>query len=969
MPPGEPQRATEIIDSFERRFGGYSLRLACHAAVAHRLRPGLLALIRTNFLRGPARFQPAHDADVLYGPLCRSQGDGFFEMPADIRHCLVRLLDLHDVRASCTIFPSQRVARFLRHYLDHVAETDPRYRTPRYRRFLNENRWRAIALDDLELARRHIFEHASARNMHPRESLQEAPRGAGIISVAGPVLGIFRDEMAYLAAQDLIADGRSDEGVSVLQAIGDVELQMDGRALASPVELLNEELVFRSRRENAAPSEGHGRTRSEEQVPASDDVERFDAGLQVDTAKVALRETALHAAVRRGDLESVMAVLEQMPEEIDVLGDHGLAPLHLAAKAGREDIAELLIERGADIDRFSALKATPLYFAAERGALGLSRRLLERGADATRPNARNSTVLMAACRYGHPELVDLILSAPGVDAEHVDARDDGGYFALMGTVQQGSTRNFDRLLAAGASVPKPRDWGWSLLHAAAFSGNVALAARLLGDDHPVDATALAGWTPLHVAAQRKKSDVAQLLLECGADSERPQAYGWTPAQLAAYWDAAEVLETLRRYGASMTLAHPDGRSPFLIAAASGAARVMTLLLKLDEVDPTGRASRGKDPMTLAIEFNNVSGVEVLLDSPRVETDPAVLLGAAIAHGKPDVIRMLARRRVSVPEPPEGAPPWIWAAVASTNKNRDEVLAALIDMPAMPLPDERGTPIAVTLAREALVASLDALIARGVPLDDADERGETPLGAATAADHIDIVKRLLAAGADANRPSGLRASPPILLAKGNVLLALIACGADVTARMANGRTALHLAAERKCVAQDPGDADGGIRARDETTSASHDGAEERALLAAGASVDARDLIGRTPLHLAADAGRKGRAEVLLQHGAALDARAEDGFTPLLCAIAAGHTELAEFLLDSGADANARLPGGWTALHLAAERDLAELVERLWPLVDDPRAPAAEPPLTSLQAAAEAGASAAVEKLIELGAARE
>ena len=54
-------------------------------------------------------------------------------------------------------------------------------------------------------------DHARRRNAVPRTELDKAPRGAGIISVAGPVLGLFQEDLAYLEAQDLVADGAAEE--------------------------------------------------------------------------------------------------------------------------------------------------------------------------------------------------------------------------------------------------------------------------------------------------------------------------------------------------------------------------------------------------------------------------------------------------------------------------------------------------------------------------------------------------------------------------------------------------------------------------------------------------------------------------------------------------------------------------------------------------------------------------------------
>src|SRR5947209_181232 len=135
---------------------------------------------------------------------------------------------------------------------------------------------------------------------------------------------------------------------------------------------------------------------------------------------------------------------------------------------------------------------------------------------------------------------------------------------------------------------------------------------------------------------------------------------------------------------------------------------------------------------------------------------------------------------------------------------------------------------------------------------------------------------------------------------------------------------------------------------------------RELLAAGASVDARDRLGAAPLTFAARSGHLPLVDLLLEKGAAIDARNLAGSTalyvaaendrlavvrrllekgadpklagradvaPLAAAAFKGNERIVEILLARGADPNARDKTGKTAIVYAAALGFTPIVRRL------------------------------------------
>ena len=159
-----------------------------------------------------------------------------------------------------------------------------------------------------------------------------------------------------------------------------------------------------------------------------------------------------------GEAASLQKWIARHPRQINEQYDAFCETLlHVAAHWGREDLADVLIAAGADVEAPNENDERPLHVAARYGRPTVVKLLLARGADVGASNWRVHTPLhYASCGLGlqsdireRLEIATLLLAA-GAD---VNARERGSGFTPLRCATTSESRNAamaDLLLAHGA---------------------------------------------------------------------------------------------------------------------------------------------------------------------------------------------------------------------------------------------------------------------------------------------------------------------------------------------------------------------------------------------------------------------------------------------------------------------------------------------------------------------------------------
>jgi ankyrin repeat protein len=214
------------------------------------------------------------------------------------------------------------------------------------------------------------------------------------------------------------------------------------------------------------------------------------------------RLAAFWRALSDGSANELRAVLAEEPALAHACDERGLSALLKARYAGRFAVVEALLEaRGANIDLFECaaldrsaqlerhLAAQPvlvrawspdgfgaLHLAAFFGSSACVRALLSRGApvDVEAQNPMRVRPLHSAVAGGDEECVRLLLSA----GAQLEARQNGGFTALMGAAAAGRADLARLLLKHGASRAARDDAGKRACDHASLRGHVATAQLL-----------------------------------------------------------------------------------------------------------------------------------------------------------------------------------------------------------------------------------------------------------------------------------------------------------------------------------------------------------------------------------------------------------------------------------------------------------------------------------------------------------
>jgi uncharacterized protein len=243
-----------------------------------------------------------------------------------------------------------------------------------------------------------------------------------------------------------------------------------------------------------------------------------------------------------------------------------------------------------------------LFSAVDGNCTAMATELLDYGASVDARDRFGARPLSHAARFGHLQMVDLLLArgAP------INARNLVGATALFFAAEGGHTLIAQRLIERGANVALAGRSGVSPVAAAAYAGNDVIVEALLARGANERAPDETGKPPIVYAAAGARLDIVKRFLARNIDVNARYPNDLTllmwasgPDEKAPEAQAIKVVSYLLDAGAHVDDRDARGRTALMIAAEGGHAEIATLLLARG-ADPSLKDKAGKLAADLTI---------------------------------------------------------------------------------------------------------------------------------------------------------------------------------------------------------------------------------------------------------------------------------------------------------------------------------------------------------------------------------
>ncbi len=340
----------------------------------------------------------------------------------------------------------------------------------------------------------------------------------------------------------------------------------------------------------------------------------------------------IHDVAKEGNLAKVKELLEKDPTLINVKDETGRTPLHWACRGAHKEVAEYLLEKGADVNAKDNDETTGLHSAAGQGHTEVAKLLIKNGTQINAKNYRKNTPLHFAVYNGQQDVTALLVA----NGAELEIKDDYGRTPLLVNALRGGNIDVARILIEhGANLNVVDSFSGTALSWAAREGYKDMVNLLIekGADVPVEEPK--SKELMQVAASNGLLKLFTILREKGVDFNFRNDNGGTLLQSASAGGSPEITKLL--IDESMNVNEKDryGYTPLHYDAANGhKAAIELLLAKVANINM--KIIAGKTPLHLALDAGHKDIADLLIAKGADQSPPVfpILKGDYLGQKKP-----------------------------------------------------------------------------------------------------------------------------------------------------------------------------------------------------------------------------------------------------------------------------------------------------------------------------------------------
>jgi len=333
-------------------------------------------------------------------------------------------------------------------------------------------------------------------------------------------------------------------------------------------------------------------------------------------------------AAMQADKAAVRALIQQKAD-VNLAQADGATAIQWAAYRNDLEIADLLIAAGADVKKPNHDGSTALRLASINGSAPMIQRLLKAGADANEVSPNGETPLMFAARNGNPEAVKLLLDQKA----DVNAKEKlRGTTPLMWAAEQSHPEAIRLLLSSGADykaasgfdtkggraylAPTVRQRAESAQAAGGFGGQgkQGKQGRGAGRGQAKQAKAADGTATEEDVVAAADAAAAEFSFGRTRDTD---GGGITPLVFATRQNCLECVKELLEAGADVNQVTHYGWTPLLTATQNRHYKLAAYLLD-HGANPNLKNNGGWSPLYLATDNRNIESGDYPVRKPDMD---------------------------------------------------------------------------------------------------------------------------------------------------------------------------------------------------------------------------------------------------------------------------------------------------------------------------------------------------------------